>query len=175
MPEPIKILPNRRTLIWQLVFSVLMLALSIFIIFTVHVIEKRVILYMGLAIGVIGPPAFIIATFFLLRKILGKVPEVIVDEEGLKVNTGLFYSAQVTWEDASEFGIVEFMRRKYFLVKMKDPEAHVNEVRGMEKRARAAYLKRFGTPFVISESTLDCKAEEFLEEINGFIKSRGTA
>lgn len=90
-------------------------------------------------------------------KLLGKNIGLIIDDDGIMDNTNAASMGLVKWADINEFRTEQVMSTKFLLVFMKDPNSFIEKAGGTKQRLVKRNMKMYGTPVVITSTTLKYK------------------
>lgn len=131
-------------------------------------------------LGIIGITFFGLILLFILKKLFGNDPALIIDNLGLEDNSSSFSSGHLLWSDIKSVSVLEMRRQKMILLQLSDAEKHINSQSNLFKRLLLRFnSKAFGGHFSISANGLDIDVEELYgilnSRINNYKQSSNTA
>lgn len=89
----------------------------------------------------------------------------VISDEGLHDNLSIFSCGNISWYNISNVQIFEAMKTKFLLIKSLNPEKYLTSKSIIVRFILKKYIKKWGTPIVISQSRIDFNLEELKEII----------
>lgn len=165
MKAPLVFYPKKSTLQILAVGSGLVLATSIFIMFSIENLQYGILRLVALVGGFLGcslgGALFLLTTGRLFRP----QPLLRVDEEGLAFHQSQFANARIPWSEVKSYSLVKRGPRKFILVLLHHPQQLLNGVEGLRRRRLRTNMRHFKTPFAVPVNLLDGDAESVLHQI----------
>lgn len=155
--DRVEVALSKKKLIMLLFFSVLFLAISLWILTSQpevsnplfgNFIIKNVASILGVLMGGFG-------IYFFTKKIFDKKPGVIIDNIGIIDNSSGVSIGRILWSDVMIIDHREFLNQKSVTIYLKKPEEYINRVTNpIKKRLLKMNFKETGSPVNISPNGL---------------------
>lgn len=117
-------------------------------------------------IGYAGVVFFGLSGLYILYKLFGTKPGLIIDSDGIYDNSSAAAGHLIKWERIKGIRIEQIMSTKFILIDIEDPEEFINSASGIRKRLMSGTYNMYGTPASISSSALRCNLDELFQILN---------
>jgi hypothetical protein len=115
---------------------------------------------------------FIGATCYLLiKRLLGKIPGLILNNDGFFDNIGNTSGEFIRWSDVKSVSVKEIDGEKRIMILIKNPEELIaKQVDEAKKNDMQAEYNQYGTPVTLSSSGLRISFEELWETVKKYLQ-----
>ena len=96
-----------------------------------------------------------------------------INDSGLNDNLSLFSCGSIPWQDISGVTIFEAFKAEFLIIKLRDPHKYLSSKNFLQRIILKRYVKRFGTPVVISEKRINYNIHNLHNIIMEHIKMPG--
>lgn len=111
--------------------------------------------YIIKAVGILSIAVFGFMGIFIIRKMGDNSPGLLINDEGLTINTNGFGSDKVLWSDITGFKELTVSGQKLLTVVVKNPDDYINKHRNpLVKKAMTANYNLYGSPISITANSL---------------------
>jgi hypothetical protein len=80
-----------------------------------------------------------------------------ISENGIDDNLSIFSVGKVGWPEITNVTITNLYKTDFLIIKVADPESLIERRTGYKQRILKGYIKRFGSPIVISQKRVNFK------------------
>lgn len=112
---------------------------------------------------------FVVGTVFLLclngRMLLGHGPGLTISPSGISIRQGLGHVSNLAWSEATTVEIKSTPLYSVLVIGMRKPERVIDNANGYRQWALRSNLQRFGSPFLVSTSSLKCDRNRLLQTV----------
>jgi hypothetical protein len=167
---PIQIPINKKRTPFEIIFG--LLACTILYLLITRSVEDLPWYYL---------PAYFILLFYCLfftilvvlnylKALLDKSAGIIITEKYLYKNISVFSSDNILWSDIEEAKIFKGRKRNILILKLADSDKYLRNKNFLERYILKKHVKRWGTPILISDKTLDYDLNEVKQLITDKLK-----
>lgn len=101
---------------------------------------------------------------YFSRKLAGKKPGLIIDDEGLFDNASAAAVGRIPWMNIIRVVTTQAMNQQFLVIVVNNPEHYINEQHNAIKKKGMIYnFKHLGSPIAIAAGGLKCNLRELLE------------
>lgn len=181
--NPIEIALSKTKISKFLIFSILFLALGLWMIISNpqtsnslfnNPIVKGFASYGSALMGLIG-------IYFFTGKLFDKKPGLIVDEMGIVDNTSIFKFGLIPWKDISaiyerSIQVSIASKQSFITIGLKNPEDYISrETNSIKRNLMKANTNSYGSPIHISTNGLKIKPNELFRILNETFEKYSTS
>lgn len=124
--------------------------------------------------GILNIALFGAATFIFVRKLLRRLPLLVLDDRGITDYSRRASGLEVPWDLLCGADLFKVGRQSFLALQSHDGNAFVEAQSGHNgRRGMRMSFRMYGSPVVIAVSMLQCKPEELLAEICSRIPDAG--
>lgn len=159
---PVVIPLNKTRLWWSAVCCTLFIVLGFFFVLIPQELKSPLI-HNVFIIRILGFIALLLFGYFLgaiIPQLSNKQPGLVIDEKGITDHSTANSVGFIDWKDVTEVHRKSITGQKYIIIKVKNPEAYIERVSGIEKRSLKANLQLCGSPIAIPSTSLKCKFKQ---------------
>jgi hypothetical protein len=125
-------------------------------------------------VSVLGICFFGLCGFFGLVRLCDGSPGLVLDYEGIIEHSGgIGAVGRVAWQEILGIQSISVSGQKWLAVFVNEPEKYLSEGNILKRLFRRMNHRIYGTPILISASSLKVKYEDLDEQIRDFLESRG--
>ncbi|HLR36615.1 MAG TPA: STM3941 family protein [Chitinophagaceae bacterium] len=174
------VIPLNKTKMWLLAVGCVLLIIVGFLFVLRPWDLQSPLIHSILIIRILGFVSLVIFGYYLgvyVPKLSAKKPGLKIDEHGIVDNSSETSVGTILWEDIVAVEKKVVASSKFVVVKVKNPEDYIGRMsKRSHQKALHGSFKYFGTPIVISSSSLKCKFKK-LEQLlqTGFQKYGNTS
>ncbi len=169
--QPILVPISKVKLIKLLIFSIIFVALGIWIIIarpevSNAVLDNAVVKYGAAAgsllMGVAG-------TIFFTLKMFDNKPGLIIDSKGITDNASGVSAGFIPWEDIRQIYTTQVMSEKFIMIGVSNPEKYIDrQTKFLKRKAMNYNYKAYGSPISLTVSALKTNHDSLLATLNAF-------
>ena len=93
-----------------------------------------------------------------------------ITETGIVDNLTIFSCGEIRWSDITTVELVKWSGIDALLIKVTDPEKFLAGKNAITRRSLKGTIKRWGSPILISEKSVDCNINELKETISTLLQ-----
>ena len=113
------------------------------------------------AIGIMGAVLMAMLGFLLIKQLRNKKPGLVLNAEGFIDNTSGAAAGLVAWEDIVGLGEIKIGFSRFIVVILRDPAKYIaRPAKRATRHIFEDFLNRYGSPVLLSTSTLQCTPDE---------------
>ncbi len=117
-------------------------------------------------IGIIAILFFGAIAILVIRKLFDTRPGLIINEEGIRDNSGGLSAGQILWTDIEDISVLQIQRQKLILILVKNPQDYIDQQsNGWKRKLMTMNYRQYGTPLSISANGLKISFAELLETL----------
>lgn len=96
-----------------------------------------------------------------LKKIMQRIPGLIISKEGIYDNSSAITVGLIKWEDLVDIGVVEVQKQKLLMLYVQNPQEYIRSQKNAFKRTiMQINYKSYSTPISIGVHGLKCNFDE---------------
>ncbi|KPE51059.1 STM3941 family protein [Chryseobacterium indologenes] len=119
-------------------------------------------------IGIVSIIFFGLCFIFLLRMLLMKENNLILDKNGITDNSSYSSVGMIDWKDITSIKSIDVMSTKFLIINLKDPNKYLISQNSIKRKLLERTFKTYGTPIAISSNALKCSFKELEQTILQF-------
>ena len=124
----------------------------------IYTIGGSAIIFFGWA-GIVG-----------LRKFIDKTPGILLNHEGISINSSGVAIRFVPWDDVERIGVSKVRGQKFVSVFVRNLDKYINYGNFLNRLINKANVKMVGTPINISTNSLKISHDKLLQLIQEYFK-----
>lgn len=117
--------------------------------------------YIGLCIWILTLTMFAFLEY--IKTIFDKNAVLIISDDGIYDNLSIFSVGNIGWMDITEIKVTTALKTKLLIIGVTDPQSFIDRKGRFKQRTLKSFLKKFGSPIVISQKRIDYDLMELKE------------
>ena len=78
-----------------------------------------------------------------------------ISENGINDNLSIFSVGNIAWTDITDIKITTAIQTNFLVIGVTDPQSFIDRKSKLKQRPLKSFLKKFGSPIVISQKRID--------------------
>ncbi|MEP6676902.1 MAG: STM3941 family protein [Ferruginibacter sp.] len=117
--------------------------------------------YIGLTFWVVI--LTVIALLEYIKTTFSKQAVLIITDKGIHDNLSIFSVGDISWAEITDLRIVKLLRTDFLVISVTNPQSFIHRISKLKQRPLKSYLKKFGSPIVISQRRINYNLEDLKE------------
>ena len=125
-------------------------------------------IYLGVLIGLLIWSLVLTIFSFLdyLKTTFNNDAVLTINENGINDNLSIFSVGQINWTEITNIKIATALKTNFLVIHVTNPESFINRKSKLKQRPLKSFLKKFGSPVVISQKRVDYELNDLKEKLN---------
>jgi hypothetical protein len=78
-----------------------------------------------------------------------------ITDNGINDNLSIFSVGNISWSEITDIKIIAALKTNFLVIGVTDPQSFINRKSKLKQRSLKSFLKKFGSPVVISQKRID--------------------
>ena len=109
--------------------------------------------FIGLSIWALTLTIFAFLEY--IKTMFDKSAVLTITESGINDNLSIFSVGNISWTDITDIKITTALKTNFLVIGVTDPHSFIDRKSKLKQRPLKSFLKRFGSPVVISQKRID--------------------
>jgi hypothetical protein len=121
-------------------------------------------------VAIAGAIFFGIAAIFSFYKLFDRNAGLVIDVEGIHDNSSAIGSRIIKWNNITGLSIEQIQKTKLLILSVNNAEELISAESKFKRWLMSANYKKYGTPIVISSTSLNITFDELVKTISGMLE-----
>lgn len=88
-----------------------------------------------------------------------------ISDNGINDNLSIFSVGNISWTDITDIKIITALRTNFLVIGVANPQSYIDRKSKLKQRTLKSFLKKFGSPVVISQKRVDYDLNKLKEKL----------